>query len=566
MLSVQLAFAQSELQLQVRSQDAEDILNRYKFKQKHPDSLSAQRTLNELIAELHNDGYLLAQIKSSELSENVLTAILEVGPPFQWIALSAGNVDPLLLRKVAYQKKILRPERFSYQQLAKLENDLLRYAERNGHPFASLRYDSLIITDRDIAASLNLDLGPQITFDSIRVNGEVLRRRFLESYLGIQLGDLYDEETVERSVQQIRNLPYVRLTKSPELSFQNEEATLYFELEKRSINRVDGIIGFLPRSGNDNGLLVTGQFDLDLYNPFLSGKYIGIHWRSPQERSQNLNMAYHHPNAFRSPISFKGELDFLKQDTSFTKLDFRADFDIRLGSASHIAVFTTVTSSNLLSTDQYENATALPPFADIDQTLYGVAFNSNQLDDPLLPRKGTKVFISAGLGNKKINPIASLPNELYAGLPLTSVQYQIDFDAQYYIDLKPRWNIKIQANGGWISNENLFQNDAYRVGGLNTIRGFDENFFFATKYLANTVENRFYFESNSYLFLFADFGLLENVAAAKARESFIGFGTGISFETQRGIFNLVYALGTAESTGPLNVTSSKIHFGFTTRF
>lgn len=80
------------------------------------------------------------------------------------------------------------------------------------------------------------------------------------------------------------------------------------------------------------------------------------------------------------------------------------------------------------------------------------------------------------------------------------------------------------------------------------------------------MENRFYFESNSYLSLFADFGVLENVAESEKLETFIGFGTGISFETQRGIFNLVYAMGASETAGPVNLNRSKIHFGFTTRF
>lgn len=46
----QLVFAQNVVELQVRSQDdVEDILNRYKFKQKHADSLAAIRTINQLI-------------------------------------------------------------------------------------------------------------------------------------------------------------------------------------------------------------------------------------------------------------------------------------------------------------------------------------------------------------------------------------------------------------------------------------------------------------------------------------------------------------------------------------
>jgi outer membrane protein assembly factor BamA len=567
MLVAQSMAAQNSILLEVRSQDdVEDILKRYKFKQKQADSLSAIRTLNELVTSLHNDGYLIATLEKIEIEENRLIAFLSVGPPFEWIALKPGNVDPLLLRKVSYQKYGLNADRFNYQELARLEKDLLRYAERNGYPFAALKYDSLEIRSGSIGASLNLDLGPLIRFDSIRVDQNVLKRPFLESYLGLSTGDAYDEFKVERTVQLITSMPYVRLEEAPSISFQNEEATLYFDLEKRRINRIDGVIGFLPSSASDNGLLITGQFDMDLYNPFLSGKHIGIHWRSPQEQSQTLNMQYAHPNFLRTPISFQADFNFLKQDTTFTRIDFRIDVDVKVGRASQIAIFTDAMSSNLLSTSQHEDATSLPAVADIDNRLYGLSFRLNELDDPLLPKRGTLLALSGGLGNKNINPIPTVPSDLYEGVQLKSVQSRYDLNLAHYFYLKPRWNIKLNIHGGWIENENLFLNDAYRIGGLNTIRGFDENFFYASKFVINTLENRFYFESNSYLSLFSDFGLMDNLASDDNRELFLGMGAGVSFATERGIFNLVYALGTAESTGSMNFNRSKIHFGFTTRF
>ena len=131
LLTQQLVFAQNVVELQVRSQDdVEDILNRYKFKQKHADSLAAIRTINQLIKSVHNDGFLIANLKGIEGEGNFLFAEIEVGPPFEWIELSPGNVDPLLLRKVSYQKNGLRANRFDYNQLARLENDILRYGER----------------------------------------------------------------------------------------------------------------------------------------------------------------------------------------------------------------------------------------------------------------------------------------------------------------------------------------------------------------------------------------------------------------------------------------------------
>ncbi|HEY9117017.1 MAG TPA: BamA/TamA family outer membrane protein, partial [Roseivirga sp.] len=127
----------------------------------------------------------------------------------------------------------------------------------------------------------------------------------------------------------------------------------------------------------------------------------------------------------------------------------------------------------------------------------------------------------------------------------------------------------LELQGGLISGENLFQNDAFRIGGLNSLRGFNESYFFTTGFLFANFESRFYLDETSYLLLFTDIGYVESDFVNQISKSFewpLGVGTGISFATNTGIFNFVYALGTSKSTGAINFNQSKIHFGFTTRF
>lgn len=124
-------------------------------------------------------------------------------------------------------------------------------------------------------------------------------------------------------------------------------------------------------------------------------------------------------------------------------------------------------------------------------------------------------------------------------------------------------------HGGLLSSDNLFQNDAYRIGGLRSIRGFDEASYFATTFVYSNLESRFYLDETSYLLLFTDLGYIEERFVRqenKRADLALGLGTGISFATNTGIFNFVYALGTSNSTGAINFNQSKIHFGFTTRF
>lgn len=569
--SLNFSFAQEGLELSIKTApEHNQLLRKYNYNRSPADSLSAIQTVQSLVNQLHLDGYLLAKVDTITSSSGSIEVLLNPGSPFEWLSLSAGNVERSVLRKSGYKDSRFSGQKFSLKTIAKMESGMLQYAERNGYPFASLKYDSLRIEANQLSATMNFDVGPLIRFDSVHIIGEkVLKSRFATAYLGINMGDPYDQVVVDGIVSKLRRLPYIRLVKSPQLSFQNSEAKVSLELTKRPINTIDGIIGFLPNSSRDNGLLITGQFDLELYNPFATGKKIGLHWRRLSEETQSITMDYFHPNIFRSPLSVNTDFNFLKQDTTFTRRDFRVDFSFNLGASSTLGFFTDFTNTNLLATSQFENATRLPDIVDFGLTRYGLSLNLNYLDDPFIPRNGLSLQLSASVGNKTIEQNIDLPSELYQGVDLKTLQYQYDMSFGNYLPLSPKVVLYTGLNAGLLSNDQLFQNDAYRLGGLNTIRGFSENFFFATTYAYSTIESRVFFDDSSYLSLFSDVGFIRSDFVDRVgdkNEFALGLGAGINFSTSNGIFNFVYALGTSDNSGGLNFNQSRIHFGFTTRF
>jgi hemolysin activation/secretion protein len=120
--------------------------------------------------------------------------------------------------------------------------------------------------------------------------------------------------------------------------------------------------------------------------------------------------------------------------------------------------------------------------------------------------------------------------------------------------------------GSLFNNNNIFLNDLHRIGGLKTLRGFNENNFFASRYGVATLEYRLYTDETSYLLLFYDQGYIYNQLDIQHREDLpLGFGAGLSFLTRAGVFNFVYSLG-ASSSQKLNFNLSKIHFGLVSRF
>ena len=223
-------------------------------------------------------------------------------------------------------------------------------------------------------------------------------------------------------------------------------------------------------------------------------------------------------------------------------------------------------SSSLLSQAGFSTLTVLPSYADVSSQLYGIETYNANLDYLLNPRKGYQVKISGSLGNKTIKKNPQIDEKLYEDLDLKSTLYNAELNANYYFPITKRSIIKLATKNSYTFNENLFENELLRVGGLLTLRGFDEESIFASFYTIETLEYRYILEQNSYLYLFFDGAYYENDRIEKfVSDRPYGFGAGMSFETKAGIFSISYALG-KQFNNPIKFSSAKIHFGFVNFF
>jgi outer membrane protein assembly factor BamA len=561
--------AQVNYQLSINSEPgSEGVINKYKLNKSFSDSIRMKSSIIELVQLLQGEGYLLSYLESLSIDQEQAIALIYVGSRFEWLALSGGNISPTLFRRIGFRDRLYQEKPFRYSEVANVQKEILDYAEQNGFPFAKLRLDSLKIEDNKFSAAFNFEEGPLIKFDSIKVEGSAhINSKFLGKYLGIEMGEPYNQKSIDEISRNINNLPYVRLVSNPKLTFQNSEATLIINLEQRRINQIDGIIGFLPNASNDNNLMITGQLDMELYNPFGRGRNIGVHWQKLRENSQNLALKYAQPNIFNTPIDFDFDFSFLKEDTLFTDRNLRLKLDYRLSAESAFSSISDFKTTNLLETSIYKDNTSLPELIDFTFNSYGLRFEWHNLDDVFVPKKGAKFWFEGAAGNKKIIQNNGIPDHLYKDVELKSFQYTFNLLAEKYWSLGKQLVLLNRFQGGQIVNDQLFKNDAYRLGGFNSIRGFNENEFYATTYSFLTTEARLFLDEFSYLSLFGDVAWLKsNYQGVDDSQIPFGIGAGISFSTNAGIFNFVYALGSAQNQKGLNLGQSKIHFGYISRF
>ncbi|WP_373521432.1 POTRA domain-containing protein [Aquiflexum sp.] len=530
------------------------------------DSLAKAAFIRTRFQELYQLGYL-DPIQSVLLkSKDSLWLSVDTGKKFEWVTLRQGNVESVVLVKAGADMKRFNQKSFDYRQVYRLFESIIKESENKGYPFASVKLDSLERDGNKFSAALNLDLGPFITFDTLKVTGDSKTKpKFLSNFLQIRPGEPFSQRKVQNGIQQIRNLPYLRWSEEPELSFQNEEATLYLPINDRKINSIDGIIGFLPNELEGGRLLVTGQFDVMLHNLGGSGRNYELHWQRFNQFSQNLKVAAFEPMLLGSMIDMGVSFSLLKEDTTFLNRDFRLSFGYRFNSDGYLKFFTRRQAGDLLTSTGLSEITALPVAGDFRFNNYGVNYAHFWLDDVFFPRRGAFAEMEFAIGNKNLIENTAIPPSLYEGVDLRTLQYYLQGRFEKYFYFNQQWGLFTRLSGGIVQNENLLLNDLFRLGGLQSIRGFNENFFFANNYIYLNVEPRFYFDTYSYFMIFADMGRLENNIQGLPVDNTFSAGMGFSLETGNGIFNFVYGLG-GSNVQDFAINLSKIHFGYTGRF
>lgn len=563
-----IILAQQSFTLEVKSTEPIEIPSKLSYKKYFPSKVERENEIQNILYALFDNAYLTASIDSIFTDSLKQTIYVKAGEQYKWATLRKGNVNEGILSEIGYREKFFSGNPFSSKETRKIHEKILTYCENNGHPFASVKLDSIIIYGTSLSASLNLQKNMLIKIDSVVNRGAAkISSVYLQSYLGIRNGDLYNESLVRKTGTRIRELPFVKERIPFRVLFPGEKAKIELFLEKKQASRFDGIVGLLP--DNKTGKVIfTGDVRLKLHNSFNRGELFELNWRRLQASTQDLKTRLILPFLLKSPFGIDASFKLYKKDTTFLEVNPNIGIQYHLSGENYFKVFVNRKQLTLINTKGLENLTVLPQYADVTSSLYGMTLRLENLDYRLNPRRGYAMTGTAGAGNKIIRKNDKLNPVIYNSLKLNSVQYSSELEAEIFIPLKNRSTLKLGTSSGFLKNESLFQNELFRIGGLKTLRGFDEESIIASAYSIITIEYRYLLEENSYLYLFTDGAYYENLSINYSGDRYdtpIGFGAGISFETKAGIFSINYALG-SQFSNPIDIRAGKVHFGIVNYF
>jgi hemolysin activation/secretion protein len=531
--------------------------------QKFADSTTAVNGLKKEIDRLKFLGYFDVDLKSYQFRYDTLEVSLTLGMQYNGLKLENGNIPDHLIDELSLKDQFKKDKPIAFNRLNTLYQRILSYYEDNGYPFVSLYIDSLLSVSDVYQAKIFVSPNRNIKLDTIRLVGSAkLNQSFLSSYLGLKTSQNYNQSKVSLIDRRLKDLSYLTVVKPNEVVFGGENATINVFIDKQNANQFDGVIGFLPNSQTGK-LQLTGDFKLNLKNALKAGEMLDFNYRGLPSQSQELALKFSYPYIFKTQLGVNADFQLFKRDSSFLNLTTKIAFDYNFSTTKRLSFFVENFSGNQVS--KPNSTTIIPDFANISTVFYGLSAAYVKLDQKITPLKGFDMELQAAIGTRKIKPSDNFrPDDVFESA--NSQQIKTVANIKYYLKTGSRSVIYLHNYTGILSGKNIFDNEAFRIGGFKTLRGFDEQSIITNAFSVQTVEFRYLIEQNSFINLFVDQAYISQTFVNLSENDFpLGVGAGITFQTKVGIASLNYALGKARNN-PLNLQNGKIHFGIVSYF
>lgn len=560
-------FKSQPLQLNIINQ-REIPLKNLNYKKTHSSKKKAIQELDLIIYNLQNKGYLMAAFDTVASDKSELKVKLNSGIPYKWAYLKAGNLNPNLASKIGYSEKLYSNKPFHYKQVADLMKKIIVYYENNGYPFAWIKLDSISTENNQINAVLHVNREQFYKLDSVVVSGNAkVNSKFLYRYLSVYPGKPYNEKAIGESYRKLTQLPFLTQSQPQLVRLTDKANKLLLFLNKKNASQFDGIFGIQP-DANTGKTVLTGDVKIKLVNGLIhNGETFDLEWRRLQQQTQDFKGKFIYPYMFGTAFGSDYALKIYKRDTTF--IDINNDFGLHyyFSALNYVKLIYKQRNSNLISTYGLENINVLPGYADVSTQQNGFGIFFENLDYRFNPRKGVSVQVNATAGKKNIRRNPRINDMVYENLLLNSTQYNYDATLNSFANLGNNHVIRFGIQSASVfGNGPIFRNELLRIGGLKTLRGFDEESIFTSFYVIPTLEYRFLFGPNSNMIVFTEGAFYEaNTFGNYLNDTPMSFGAGINFETKAGILSINYAIGNQFNQG-FDARNGKIHFGLTALF
>lgn len=508
-----------------------DIQNKKEFIKN--DSLAAVKFLDSL----SQNHYFFTEVKEVKDEEKQIKIFFDKGKNFNegWVKISDTIVSDLKLKKDFYTKNI--------DSLKRSINE--KYIDK-GYSFNRVKSQYQGNKNEHPIVRISVILSEQRSIDGFVFKGyEKLPSRFRKNLEKEFIGKTYDEKSLLLIRNQLQNHPFLSLEKPPQTLFTKDSTQIYLFTQKRKSNSFDGVLGF----GNNerDQFTLNGTLNVNFRNMFNSFENISLYWQRNPDKGQTFDLQTDIPYLFKSNIGTRMNINIFRQDSTFANVKILPSIYYQISSKQKVGLKGTFEISSVLN-ELYSNA------RDFRRNGFGVWYEYTQPTE-----------VELFLYNTLIRAETDFLSNHYEreNLRTQIFRYFLFGEKNWHLKNNHYLNFKVES-ASLVTQGTLSENEIFRIGGWNSLRGFNEKSILANFYAYGGAEYRYLINNQAFFDIFAQYAQVNNKNLA-LNTRFYSVGTGFNFFLPIGLMTFQISNG-SQFDEAFNFRNTKIHWGILTRF
>ena len=507
-----------ELKIKTKDTILKTVLNEVSYEANQRSEKEIFKEIRHVHKQLKNNGFFTSTIDTIVTNKDVYTAFFDLGFKTEEIIIIYPQKKQPVSSEQNFDSIRLKPHEFE-----NYTKSILNKLDQKGKSFSEISFKNPKIQNRTLVLEQQVIESKKRYIDKVIVKGyDNFPQKFIRNYFKINPQTIFSKEKIEEISQLTKTLTFVDQKKKPEVLFKKDSTHLYLFLTKQTSSSFDGIINFASKD-DGKGLLLNGNLDLKLNNVFNSGEQLELFWNKVAEEKTEFNILVKAPYLINSRFSSELGFNIFRQDSTFlnTNFNFKTEYDFNNFSKISL-LFSSEKSSYLLNTESNN-------FDSFSNNFIGVEYKISTLSKTNLFKYKLNVNIQPVIGRRKTE-ISQINQQKL----LISSFANFKTSEKSYIFLKNETGI--------LNSNNYLVNELFRIGGVNTIRGFNEQSIFTSQYSYLNLEYRYLTSLSSYIYTITDLGAYENIVENNYQKV-IGIGLGYGFKLNNSNVNFAYANG-----------------------
>lgn len=546
-----MSFSQN-IHLKLKGQDS--ISTKYITTLEHTNTFkdinSLQNELKRLQQKLTSNGYFNNHItEASKINDSTYTTFIKINTHYKTIHITYNNKQ--LTKKdisAALNHNTDITEHSFTTPTKTLENDLnriLKHYSKKGQVFTNFKLTNIRIQKQEVFAELQLNNSKTTYISAIKIKGyDDFPKKFTKHYLRLKKNQKLNLEDIEEKSNKLNHLLFANEKKKPEILFTKDSAITYLYINKKRANAFEGFIGF-STNPETNKLNINGNIDLKLTNNLNTGEELHIKYHATENKQRNIHLKTNIPYILNTPFSIEGQFQIFKKDSSFTNntqsllIKYNISKNIAIGSGVRFNSSNSITEISNNTVDFRKNS-----------YLFNLTHKTPNNQNSIFKTK-TQTHFELSLSKRKT-------------ITKTDNQQNVYLSSEYLFQINRTNTFYIRNESNYLISNNIFENEQLYIGGINSIRGYQENSIPSTQYSILNTEYRIELSNNLYTHTVIDYAITQELLSKKNNNLF-GFGLGFGLKSNNSLLRFIIA-NKKNKDENIKFSESKIHLSLSTFF